>query len=350
MIKKIRYSAKLLSLSGGLAVILLGVAAALTSTAWHSQGAHQRPRVGLAMNGEGAIGFTQIGVLQWMQEHHVPVDYIAGTSVGGLIGGGYATGMSPYEIRAFVEKIDFTTTLFLGEAPYQEKGKWTKSEKIKLPGVPGLPGLELDAFMPSKAPDMIVPLLPGIAKPYRNLRSFDDLPTSFRCPAADLRTGQLFEFASGSLPEALRACITLIGVSSPVRLGDKILVSGAILNSIPVDALRQMGADVVIASFTPPGTVPTEGGDTEFTSLLQQMIRSLDIARTQNEMKALQAADIVIRPDIGSFTAGDLNRLQQLVDLGYAAAQAKGDSLLRFELSDDDWREYLTNRYSRRIR
>src|SRR5262249_8366312 len=156
-------------------------AAVLNFSAKRSQAANSRPRIGLVMNGEGAVGFAQIGVLQWLEEHHIPVDYVVGTSIGGLVGGGYAAGKSPAEIRQFVDSIDLSTALFLGEAPYQDKGKWSKSESIKMPGVPGIPGLELDAFMPTKTPDMIVPLLPSIANSYRAPGNFDDLPIPFRC-------------------------------------------------------------------------------------------------------------------------------------------------------------------------
>src|SRR5215469_17714219 len=130
-------SSKFLLLLRTFPVILLGAAAVLSFSAKRSQGANGRPRIGLVMNGEGAVGFAQIGVLQWFEEHHIPVDYVAGTSVGGLIAGGYAAGKSPAEISQFVDSIDFSTALFLGDAPYQDKGNWNKSESIKMPGVPG---------------------------------------------------------------------------------------------------------------------------------------------------------------------------------------------------------------------
>jgi predicted acylesterase/phospholipase RssA len=113
-------SAMFLFLPRVLVVILLAATAALGASARRSQAANQRPKIGLVLNGEGAVGFAQIGVLRWLEENHVPVDYVAGTSVGGLVGGGYASGMLPSEIRAFVERIDFTVSLFLGDAAYQE--------------------------------------------------------------------------------------------------------------------------------------------------------------------------------------------------------------------------------------
>jgi NTE family protein len=334
-----------LSRQGRLALFLLVAVISLTSTSGHPQTANQRPKIGLALNGEGAFGFTQIGVLAWLEEHHVPIDYIAGTSVGGLVGGGYATGMSASEIRVFLRNIDFTVTLFLGEAPYQEKGNWAKSEKIKLPG---LPGLQLDPFVPAKSPDLIVPLLPGIAEPYRNLGSFDDLPTPFRCVAADLNTGRLLVFSSGSLPDALRATITMIGVSSPVRSSDKVLVSGAIVDNIPTDVVRAMGADVVIASSA--FSFEVKSGVSEFNSPLQQSIRAWDIAGYLNEQKGLEKADIAIHPDARGYSVGDLASLERLVELGYRAAQEKTAYLMRFAVSDSEWQQFVENRQRRRKR
>jgi len=348
MATNVAHSTSFLFRVGSVALFLLMAVASISSTARRSQSSNRRPRIGLAVDGEGAIGFTQIGVLKWMAEHRIPVDYIAGTSIGGWVGGAYATGMSPDEIGHFVENSDLTERLFRGDSPYLEKGKWASPEEIKLPG---LTGLQLNPFMPSKHPDAIVPVFPRIANSYRNLRSFDDLPTPFRCEAADLRTGQLLVLGSGSLPEALRACLTLIGVSNPVRQGDRILVSGAILDSIPTEVVRSMGADIVIASFIPATTAfENFGRESEFSSVFQQIARSLDIARMQNERKGLEKADVVIKPDIASFATNDFTRIHQLVEQGYSAAGARALSLQPFELSDSQWREYVGNREDRRIR
>jgi NTE family protein len=333
---------------GSVGLFLLVAVASLASTVRYTQNANRRPRIGLVMNGEGAIGFTQIGVLKWTAEHHIPIDYIAGTSVGGWVGGAYAAGMFPTEIGNFVEGSNLAVRLFRGDAPYQEKGKWATPQKMKLPG---LPGFELDAFVSSKHPDAIVPVLPRIANSYRNLSSFDDLPTPFRCEAADLRTGQLLVLESGSLPEALRTCLTLIGVSNPVRKGERILVSGAILDSIPTDLVRRMGAEIVIASFV-SGTTAFESsaGESEFSSVFQQIARSLDIAKRENERKGLEKADVLIHPDTVGFATNDFTRLRQLVNLGYDAAQAKAAYLQGYALPDTEWVEYVRNREERKRR
>jgi NTE family protein len=328
-----------------LALLLVVVLLSLTSTVGYSQVADHRPRIGLVLSGGGAIGFSQIGVLAWLEEHHIPVDYIAGTEVGGWVGGSYATGMSATEISQFLQRIDFGLTLFLGDDSYQEKGNWNKSEKVE---PPGLPGLQLDAFVSSKSPDVAVPLLPRIAHSYPNLHSFDELPTPFRCLAVDLTTGSLLVLNNGSLPEALRATTALIGVSNPVHRGHEVLVSGGILNSIPTDVVRKMGADIVIVSFA--DFLGGPGGESEFSSPLLQMARTLEVARMMNEMKGLQTADIVIRPHPRSAVVSEFNGPAELVKLGYDAAQEKALLLLPFAVSDSDWQQYQANRQQRRLR
>jgi NTE family protein len=325
--------------------ILLGAIIVLAATAGNSQTPVSRPKIGLVLNGEGASGFVQLGVLQWFEEHHIPVDYIAGTSVGGWVGGSYAAGVSTQEITDFLGHMNFTESMFFGEAPYQQKGNWEKPEMPKLS--PGLSSFQLEAFASSRQPDFLSPLLPEIVGPYSDLRSFDDLPIPFRCVAADLTTGQVVVLDKGSLPEALRASISMIGVSSPVHIGKGSFVSGAILGSIPTDVVRKMGADVVIASstITPAGVGM---GSSMLDSVYGQMMRALDIARETNERKALETADIVIRPDIYNFTTLDLSKVAEFARLGYEAAQQKMASLLKYEVNDSDWKQYVDSRAQRK--
>jgi NTE family protein len=300
------------------------------------------------MNGDGAFGFTQIGVLHWLEDHHIPIGVIAGTSVGGWVGGAYATGMSPAEILGFVKRIDFTMMIFFGDAPYQAKGNWAKVETVKLPGAPEL---QLGPLMPARTPDLIVPLLPGVAKAYRTLKSFDDLPTAFRCEALDLAQRRILSLDRGSLPDALKACITMVGVSNPVRLDGRILVSGSIVNGVPADGARAAGADVIIASYARMAVVGNYlGYQPQPVSALQQIIETLNIARLANEERGLRLADVVIPLENNQVTFGDLNRIDWVEQIGYNAAKAKTATLLRFAVPDKEWNEYLRHRSDKRLR
>jgi len=305
------------------------------------------PKIGLVMNGDGAFGFTQIGVLHWLEDHHIPIGVIAGTSVGAWVGGAYATGMSPAEILGFVKRIDFTMMIFFGDAPYQAKGNWAKVETVKLPGAPEL---QLGPLMPARTPDLLVPLLPGVAKAYRTLKSFDDLPTAFRCEALDLAQRRILSLDRGSLPDALKACITMAGVSNPVRVDGRILVSGSIVNGVPTEPARAAGADVIIASYARTAAVGNLDHQPQPVSALQQIIETLDIARLANEERGLRLADVVIPLENDQLTVGDLNRMDWLEQIGYNAAQAKTATLLRFAVPDKEWNEYLRHRSDKRLR
>ena len=150
-----------------------------------------RQRIGLALGGGSARGIAHIGVLEWFEEHHIPIDYIVGTSMGGLVAGAYASGMTPAEIKKLMEDADWDL-MFLSDSPYRFKTFRRKQDKREFPsqiefglkhGL-GLPG----ALNPGQ---QVALMLDQIALPYGDLQSFDDLPTPFRAVATDLRKGDV---------------------------------------------------------------------------------------------------------------------------------------------------------------
>jgi NTE family protein len=186
-------------------------------------------------------------VLEWLEEHRIPVDFIAGTSIGGLVGGGYATGRSAAEVRALIETIDWDA-MFRGEVAYRLKAFRRKEDRREFPvglefGVrdglrlaPGLdPGHEVGLF------------LSRLALPYTAPLSFDDLPIPFRAVATDLEAAVPVALDRGSLAGALRATMAIPGIFAPIALGDRFLADGVLLNNVPADVARAMGADIVIA-------------------------------------------------------------------------------------------------------
>jgi NTE family protein len=304
--------------------------------------ASRRPTIGLAIGGEGAVGFVQVGVLQWLEERHIPIDYIAGTSMGGFVGGVYAAGHSTQEITAFLQNIDWAQTYFLGEAPYQEKGNWNKSESESL-ALKELKLSSMEAFVPMRNRRvMIFPFLPRIVDSYSNLRSFDDLPTPFRCTAVDLAQGQVVVMDRGSLPFALGATMALPGLMDPVRSNGKVLAGGG---PLPVEVARSMGAEIVIAvSLSSPSPSESE------LSFFQQVQRSLELAKSEADRREMKEADVVITVDTSHYSSTDINLVQQLLMLGYKAADQERSLLLRFELPNDEWQRYIANRSSRKVR
>lgn len=303
----------------------------------------ERPSIGVALSGGGALGLAHIGVLRYFEEHHIPVDKIGGTSMGGLIGGLYATGMDSSQIRATVASANWNALLNpsppFADQPIVEKQKWNRTfgdltlrfgRGFSLPT--GLnPGESLSL------------LLSRLTMAYSGVADFDQLPTPFRCVATDLVTGNSVVFAKGSLPNAMRATMSLPGVFTPVKLDRMVLVDGGVLDNIPVDAVRGMGAKIVIAvSFETPKVNPDQ-----IKSLTDVMQQTISLVIAKNEQRSLAEADIVISVDTRRFSTTDYQRWNEIIEAGYQAAKAHASELSRFELSQQDWNAYLAQRRAR---
>jgi NTE family protein len=166
--------------------------------AWFSEGALAQPvrrpesrtRIGVALEGGGALGLAHIGVLEWLEEHHIPVDYVAGTSMGGLVGGMYAAGLRPAEIRKLISSINWDEVL-RGKAPYEDLPYRRKEDRQAFPNDLEF-GLRHGFTIPSglNFGQQITFILDRVTLPYSTLKSFDDLPIPFRCVATDLVSGK----------------------------------------------------------------------------------------------------------------------------------------------------------------
>src|SRR5271157_5748075 len=207
----------------------------------------KRPKIGLVLQGGGALGLAHVGVITWMEEHHIPVDYIAGTSMGGLVGGVYATGHNAAEMRQIVSGIPWNEVL----SPYTPFADLAFRRKEDARDYPN--SLEFGIHKGIQFPgglnsgQQVTLILDKIAAPYSEIKSFNDLPTPFACVASDLVSGKQKVFRSGSLGLALRSTMSLPGIFTPVQTKDAIYADGGLLNNIPVDVAREMGADLTLA-------------------------------------------------------------------------------------------------------
>src|SRR5690242_8364597 len=268
-----------------------------------------RPKIGLALEGGGALGLAHIGVLQWFEDHHIPVDYVAGTSMGGLVGGFYATGKSPAELEQIVEAQKWDVILG-GTTPYEDLSYRRKEDSRTLQNkiVLGLKnGLSLPAGL--NAGQGITLLIDRETVAYSKLNSFDELPIPFRCVATDLVSGKEEVFGQGSLPRALRATMSIPGLFSPVRDGDKVYVDGGLVGNLPTDVVRQMGADVVIAVHleTPPAKPE------DIQSLFSVLGRSVDVVIRENEIRGLSGADLIVNVNLRDFTSLDYPKARIII-------------------------------------
>jgi NTE family protein len=310
----------------------------------NEQPPHPRLKIGLALSGGGARGLAHVGVLRWMEENRIPVDYIAGTSMGGLVGVMFAAGMSPAEINEYVEHLDWDEAL-LSEPTYSELAFRRKEDRRDYEvGIPlglkhGLSGP--NGFSPGQGVGL---LLDRVAFPYSTISSFDDLPTPFRCVATDMLAGVPVVLKDGSLAQALRATMSIPGVFTPVEMNGRVLADGGLVDNIPTNVVRQMTADKVIAV-----NVGTPLGGREalqtLTGVLTQTISVMTIA---NERRSLDQADIVVSPDLGTYTATDYYSFREIIRLGYEGAAKQAADLLPFALPQAEWEQYLAERAARK--
>ncbi len=310
------------------------------------QAARTRPKIGLALEGGGALGLAHIGVLEWLEVNHIPVDYIAGTSMGGLIGGFYATGTSPRELRKLVADLDWDAMASPG-APYGDLTFRRKEDQRAYPNSLVL-GLREGATLPAglSAGQQISLLIARQTLAYSNVKDFDALPIPFRSVATDLVSGKEVTFRDGPLAEALRATMSLPGVFSPVRVGDHVYVDGGLVDNLPTDAVRQMGAEIVIAVHLKTKTAKAK----DIQSIVGVLGRSIDTVVAENELRGMEGADLMITVDLAEFDSTDYKKNAAIVAKGLEAGRSKSRVLGPYALDDAAWAEHLSEREARQIK
>jgi NTE family protein len=305
----------------------------------------QRLRIGLALSGGGALGLAQIGVIQWLEENHIPVDRIAGTSMGSIIGVMYATGMSPAEMQKFAQVIDWNEVL-LPEPTYRQLSYRRKQDhrdyqvEAALGIKHGLRGP--NGFDPGLSVEL---LLDRIAFAESGIANFDDLPIPFRCVATDMQSGDRVVLHEGSLPRAVRASMAIPGVFTPVQIDGRVLADGGMVENIPVEAAREMDADKVIAIDL---QMPL-GGKEQLETITGVLSRAVSVMILQNERQSLKLADATVIVDTGNFSMTDYDRVSDLIRLGYQSAARHAAALLPYAIQDGaEWQQYLSARNARK--
>jgi NTE family protein len=303
-----------------------------------------RPKLGLVLEGGGALGLAHIGVLQWMEEHRIPVSYVAGTSMGGLVGGIYATGRSPAEVREVVNGINWNDVL-RGQIPFQDLSFRRKQDAHELPsslefGLKG--GLQLPAGF--NTGQQVSLILDRIALPYSELKSFNDLPIPFACVATDLVSGKPHVFRSGPLALALRSTMSLPGIFTPVRSGDHIYADGGLLNNIPIDVAKEMGADIVLGIHLETAKISPTASLSSFSVLGQ----SISVMIAANELRSMEQADLLVTVPLEKYDALDYGAADAIIKAGYDAAASKAKVLSAFSVSEAEWQQYLADRAAKK--
>ena len=300
------------------------------------------PSIGLVLQGGGALGLAHVGVITWMEEHHIPINYIAGTSMGGLVGGVYATGHNAVEMRQIVDGIPWDQVM----APFDDLAFRRKEDARDYPNSLEF-GLRKGVQFPEgfNSGQQVSLVLDKIAAPYSEVKSFNDLPTPFACVATDLVTEKPKVFRSGSLSLALRSTMSLPGIFTPVRTKDAIYADGGLLNNIPVNVAKEMGADLTVAIHLAEAPMLPNANLSTFSVLGQ----SLSVMISANELQNMENADILVSVPVQKWGALSFDDAAAIIKAGYDAAEAKSKVLLTLRVDDATWNQYLADRASRRL-
>jgi NTE family protein len=291
-----------------------------------------RPRIGLVLGGGGAKGGAHIGVIKVLEEMHIPVDCIAGTSMGSIVGAAYATGASAGELEKIVTSISWREVLAnvpRQDEPYHRKyldAAFTNNLElgIKDEGIVAPGGL-----LPTH---QIEGLFRSIVANAGGVSDFNKLPIPFRAVSTDLESGEVMVWDSGDLAQAMRASMAVPGVFAPVKADDHIYVDGMLVRNLPVDVARQTCADVVIVvplSNPPP---PRKS----LNSLLGVASQSMNIAIEANEraqLATLTDKDVEIPVVLKGITSGDFDKVPETIPIGEAAARKLAAKLARYSMT-----------------
>lgn len=278
-----------------------------------AQETRKRPKLGIALSGGGAKGFSHIGVLKVMEEAGLVPDYLTGTSMGSIVGGLYALGYPADSLEAITRRQDWnrvlTDNLPLPEVIFEEK-QYFKNQLIELPFIDGQvkpPGGLIQG-------QEIEHLLANLTLPAYATEDFNQLPTPFHAMAVDLYWGVPVELTAGSLAEAIRASMAIPSVFTPVRRDSLILVDGGLIRNFPVQELREMGADIVIGVHCGPRRASME----ELEGLTGIIPQAMFLGSVQDSEAQMEYLDLYVEPDIDPYGAPDFASADSIMARGEA--------------------------------
>jgi len=295
-----------------------------------------RPRIGLVLGGGGARGVAHIGVLRELERMRIPVDCIAGTSMGALVGGVYASGMSTDEMIDRLSRVDWDA-LFVDDPPRVQKPYRAKQDSyLNLFDVEigvGADGIHLPPGGTAgyKTEFLLRELVAGAGN-FAD-QNFDQLPIPFRALATDIEDGTSKVFRHGDLAKVMRASMSVPGAIAPVEIDGSLYVDGGLLQNLPVEAARETCADIVIAVNVGSGLL----GRKDLASALNISLQMVNVLMEQNVRRSLESltpADVLIKPVLGGYSSANFAQALSLVETGEVATRAQAIALSRLSLSE----------------
>jgi NTE family protein len=306
---------------------------------------NKRPKICLALSGGGARGFAHVGVLKVLEDLHVPIDCIAGTSMGAVVGGLYAAGLSATEIEQRLDKLNLND-IALDRVDRQALSQNLRDEDDRYPLGATVGLSEKGVRLPSGAVQatQFLELLQNWTAHLQPDISFDQMPVQFRAVATDLETGKMVLFDHGPLHIAIRASMAAPGVFAPIEVNGHLLTDGGLVRNLPVDIAKSMGADIVIAVNIGTPLLPRDNLQS-LLKISQQMVNILTEQNVELQKSKLGKQDILIEPDLGNITFLDFGRSSEASKIGANAALAMQAKLSALSIPEN---EYVHKQITRR--
>ena len=304
-------------------------------------GPKPRPKVGVVLGGGGAKGAAHIGVLKYLEEVGIPVDYVAGTSIGSIIGGLYAMGYSPDELATLIADMNWSE--YVGNK-IDRTAMSIESRQRSSMFVVNIP-FSLDRIIHGKIKDQAVGFIPSayvnntslinlfndLCVGYQKEMDFNDLPIPFACVATDIKTGKEIVINHGSVPTAMRASMAIPGVFSPVAMGRYLLVDGGMTNNFPADVVENMGAEIIIGvEVSDADTIYENEEAVTVADILNGLINNaVNTKRYENQARC----SLRLTPDISGYGTLSFNHdaIDTLVHRGYREAKKHHDALMEIK-------------------
>ena len=330
------------------ALLATALAALSLVVPWTSSAAADRahPRIGLVLSGGGARGSAHIGVLKVLEELRIPVHAVVGTSMGSLVGGSYAAGLTPEVLEQRVSQVDWNV-LFNDDPPRKDWPARRKqaSDAPTFDFTVGMRDGQLKLPKGAISGQQVQLFFNDLVKGAETVQRFDDLPIPFRAVATNLENGQMAVFDHGPLPVAMRASMSVPGLFAPMEWQDHIYVDGGLVRNLPIDVARKMGVDVIIAVNLGSGYLPRDRLG-NILGVTGQMIAILTEQNVQVSLKQIDPKrDVLIVPDLGDITAGDFARAPEAIATGVAAARKAAPQLARYSLSEAEYATWQHGRF-----
>jgi len=308
-----------------------------------------KPRLALVLSGGGARGAAHIGVLKVLEELHIPVDLVVGTSMGAIVGGLYAAGWSPDEIENLLKEIVWKE-VFIDHAARTEKSFRRKQDdttflvptRLRFKGFkPYLP----QSFLGGQRLEL---LLRSLEIRSTGETNFDAFPIPYRAVAADLQSADAVILDHGSLATAMRASMSIAGMFAPVHLDGRSLVDGGAAANLPIGIAQDLGGTSVIAvDITSPLYDEEQIGS--LFSILGQMSSFVTYGNRIEDLKRMREGDVLVQPQLGDITFTAFDRAEEAIALGEAAARAEAADLQRFSADDATWAAFLARHHRRPV-